>query len=38
MEAGNYRHRLSMNVPSGVYLYNLKAGDTEVTRKMTLLK
>jgi hypothetical protein len=38
MEAGNYRHRLSMNVPSGVYLYNLKAGDTEITRKMTLLK
>jgi hypothetical protein len=38
MEAGSYKHRLDMNVPSGVYLYRLRAGKTVITRKMTLLK
>jgi hypothetical protein len=38
MEAGTYKHRLDMNVPSGVYLCRLRAGKTVITRKMTLLK
>jgi hypothetical protein len=38
MEAGTHKHRLSMDVPSGIYLYRLRAGNTAITRKMALVK
>jgi hypothetical protein len=38
LEAGTHKHRLSLDVPSGVYLYRLKTGSTEITRKMALVK
>jgi hypothetical protein len=38
MTAGTHRHRLSMDVPSGIYLYRLKTEKAEITRKMALVK
>jgi hypothetical protein len=38
LEAGTHKHRLSMDVPSGIYLYRLRAGNTAITRKMALVK
>jgi hypothetical protein len=38
LEAGTHKHRLSLDAPSGVYLYRLRAGNTEITRKMALVK
>jgi hypothetical protein len=38
MEAGYHRNMVTMDVPSGIYLYRLQAGNTVITRKMTLLK
>jgi hypothetical protein len=38
MEAGYHRNTITMDVPSGIYLYRLQAGNTVITRKMTLLK
>ena len=32
------RNRSGHEVPSGVYFYRLQSGDTELTRKMILLK
>jgi hypothetical protein len=36
--AGHYRHQVDMNLPSGVYFYTLKTNDSQITRKMMLLK
>lgn len=38
IEAGYHRNTITMDVPSGVYLYRLQAGNTVITRKLTLLK
>lgn len=38
MEAGPHRYRLSMDVPSGTYLYRLGTEEMQITRKMTLIK
>ena len=38
LTAGTHRHRLSMDVPSGIYLYTLKTGTTRITRKMMVMK
>lgn len=39
MEAGKYSHKFEANgLSSGVYLYKLKAGDSEITKKMQLIK
>jgi hypothetical protein len=38
MAAGMHRHRLSMDVPSGIYLYRLETEKTVITRKMVLVK
>jgi hypothetical protein len=37
--AGHYRISFSaVNLPSGVYFYQLKAGNKRIVRKMLLLK
>lgn len=39
MEAGNYSTKFSSeNLASGIYLYKLKAGEFELTKKMQLIK
>ena len=38
MDAGLHKHRLSMNVPSGIYHYRLSTGNTEITKAMTIIK
>jgi hypothetical protein len=38
MEAGTHRHRLSLDAPSGVYLYTLKTEKTRITSKMMVVK
>jgi hypothetical protein len=38
LEAGTHKHRLAMDAPSGVYLYRLKTENTQITRKMALVK